>query len=99
MCRAYETINRPPESFMNGDFSLLEICLVAFGLVVILLTLLGNIICLLTRLFPGTVSPKTDPFVIAAIQESVRARFPGARVKEIEPLEPTPKNQSKHDIH
>ncbi len=54
---------------------------------------------LLTKLFPGPTRSKTDPFVMAAIESSVRARFPSARVTDIQPIESNSASQAKHDIH
>jgi hypothetical protein len=63
--------------------NLLITCGIAFVAVMVLLSLLGGVIRLLTALFPDH-SPEADPVLMGAIDKAVEEAFPGSRVTRIE---------------
>ena len=63
--------------------NLFLVCGVAFGAVIVLLSLLAGCFVLITALFPAARG-KNDATLIAAISQAVSTAFPGARVVHIE---------------
>lgn len=74
-----------------SEESLIVICCIAFGAVMILLGLLAAVIQGIARLFGDDGNegggPAADPAMIAAIQNAVAMKLPGSRVVRIEERE------------
>jgi hypothetical protein len=67
------------------EVNLFIICVNAFIAVLILLSVLGFGMLLLTHLFPVPVSRK-DTVITTAINTAVTAAFPGARLTRVEEI-------------
>ncbi len=63
------------------------VCLIACVAVLLLLSLLGLAMCLLTMLFPPP-SPRTDAPVVGILHAAVGALLPGSRITRIEETTP-----------
>lgn len=68
-----------------NDPNLVLVCLVAFAVVMVLLTFLAVVISGIMRAFPaGSKTDSIDPAIVASINSVVATHFSGARVTRIE---------------
>ena len=71
---------------MEND--LLLICAIAFGAVLVILSLLAGVIAGICKLFPVKAVDLPDPGAEEAVRQAVTKAFPGCRVSEIREVKP-----------